>query len=147
VRIVPEAPLIAIGTFDSATFSRIRLPPVAGCEVEECAVRKPMGVFVMLLSIKVRRWPQTLAELVREGDRKVYEEFPTDVPVLICNGSEDRLVPASYTAPWIEKRRKNGLIPEGDDNLKLFVQENTGHSCTKEMVAMIVVWIGDIFKS
>lgn len=93
-----------------------------------------------------RRWPQALAELIREGDRKVYEEFPADVPLLICNGKQDPLVPAFYTASWLEKRRGNGLSP-GEENVKFFIQDNTGHSCTKEMVAMIAAWLGNMFES
>lgn len=94
-----------------------------------------------------RRWPRQIAKLIHDGDEKVYEEFPTDVPVLLCNGKHDTLVPASYTALWLRKRHANGLAPEPNKNLKFFVQENTGHSCTKEMVAMIASWIGNMFES
>jgi hypothetical protein len=31
----------------------------------------------------------------------------------------------------------NRLSPGEEENVKFFVQDNTGHSCTKEMVAMI----------
>lgn len=97
------------------------------------------------------RWPRALAELVREGDRKVYEEFPADVPLLICSGKQDPLVPAFYTASWLEKRRRRrrtGLPSETEEgNVKFFVQENTGHSCTKEMVAMMAVWLGKMFEA
>ncbi|CZR58720.1 uncharacterized protein PAC_08612 [Phialocephala subalpina] len=91
-----------------------------------------------------RRWPRALSDSIREGDRKVYEEFPTDLPMLICNGKQDPLVPTFHTADWLEKRRQNGLIEE--DMVKFFVQDNTGHSCTKEMVAMIAGWIGKMFE-
>lgn len=94
-----------------------------------------------------RRWPQALAEQITEGDRKVYEEFPADVPLLLCNGKQDPLVPTFYTASWLEKRRRNGLSPGGEQNVKFFVQDNTGHSCTKEMVAMIATWVGNLFES
>jgi pimeloyl-ACP methyl ester carboxylesterase len=88
-----------------------------------------------------RRWPCALAELIREGDRKVYEEFPAHVPVLLCNGMQDQLVPAFYTASWVERtRRRNG------GNANFFVQKNTGHSCTKEMVAMMAAWLGNMFE-
>lgn len=112
-----------------------------------------------------RRWPKPLAEIVREGDRKVSEEFPTQIPVLLCNGVDDRLVPARYTAHWVGKRRimRNGnrnvkknekppspvTLGEGEaeqEKVTFFVQENTGHSCTKEMVAMTAAWIGGIFE-
>jgi pimeloyl-ACP methyl ester carboxylesterase len=93
-----------------------------------------------------RRWPRALAELVREGDRKVYEEFPEDVPVLICNGKHDPLVPAFHTASWLEKRRTRTLSLDEDETIKLFVQENTGHSYTMEMVAMTAAWLGTLFE-
>jgi pimeloyl-ACP methyl ester carboxylesterase len=94
-----------------------------------------------------RRWPRALAELIREGDRKVYEEFPAHVPLLMCNGMQDKLVPALYTASWLEKRRRrNGGKSGAKGNVKFFVQENTGHSCTKEMVAMIASWLSDMYK-
>jgi pimeloyl-ACP methyl ester carboxylesterase len=92
-----------------------------------------------------RRWPQALAELISEGDRKVFEDFPADVPVLLCSGKQDPLVPAYYTASWLEKKRRK-LAPGEEDNTKFFVQDNTGHSCTKEMVAMIASWIGNMFE-
>lgn len=94
-----------------------------------------------------RRWPRALAELVREGDRKVYEEFPRDAPILICNGKQDPLVPTFHTASWLEKIRENILAPGEKERMKFFVQDNTGHSCTKEMVGMIAAWIGNIFES
>ena len=95
-----------------------------------------------------RRWPRALAELVREGDRKIYEEFPPHVPLLMCNGVHDRLVPARYTSSWLETRSlQNGDLALGKNNAKLFIQENTGHSCTKEMVSMIAEWLGDMYKS
>jgi pimeloyl-ACP methyl ester carboxylesterase len=94
-----------------------------------------------------RRWPRALAELVRESDRKVYEEFPAGTPVLICSGKQDPLVPAFHTASWLEKRHVNILAPGEEEKVKFFVQENTGHSCTKEMVGMIAAWIGHMFES
>ncbi|KAJ5611172.1 hypothetical protein N7510_007891 [Penicillium lagena] len=86
-----------------------------------------------------RRWPRSLAEIVHRDDCKVAKDFPTDVPLLLCNGLHDKLVPAKYTAAWVEERRR-----KSDQHVTFFVQENTGHSCTKEMVAMIAVWLRDI---
>lgn len=94
-----------------------------------------------------RRWPRALAELIQEGDRKVYEDFPSDVPLLVCNGKQDPLVPTFHTAAWLEKRREDILALGEDETVKFFVQDNTGHSCTKEMVAMIAAWIGNMFES
>ena len=95
-----------------------------------------------------RRWPRVLAELVRDGDRKAYEEFPTNLPLLMCNGVHDQLVPARYTSSWVERTsRLNGGLSSAKKPTKLFVQENTGHSCTKEMVKMIAEWLGDMYRS
>jgi pimeloyl-ACP methyl ester carboxylesterase len=94
-----------------------------------------------------RRWPSALADLVREGDRRVYEEFPTDLPLLMCNGVHDQLVPARYTSSWLERTsRMNNESVSKKKKSRLFVQENTGHSCTKEMVNMIAEWLGDMYR-
>jgi pimeloyl-ACP methyl ester carboxylesterase len=85
-----------------------------------------------------RMWPGALDKLVRDGDRVVAESFPANVPIMLCNGKYDKLVPAKYTEKWVVRRNQS-------KNIKLFVQDNTGHSCTKEMVAMLAVWLGDMF--
>jgi pimeloyl-ACP methyl ester carboxylesterase len=93
-----------------------------------------------LMNVQQRRmWPRTLDKLVRDGDRVVTESFPPDVPILLCNGKYDKLVPAKYTEEWVARRKHS-------KNIKLFVQDNTGHSCTKEMVALLAVWLGDMFQ-
>jgi hypothetical protein len=94
-----------------------------------------------------RKWPRALSQLISESDRKVYEEFPTDVPMMICGGKQDPLVPTFHTASWLEKRGKNVLAPGEERNVEFFVQDNTAHSCTKEMVGKIAGWIGSIFES
>lgn len=93
-----------------------------------------------------RRWPRALAEIVREGDKKILDEFPTQVPLFMCNGEYDKLVPARYTTAWLDRRKAmhNGSMDES--KTRLFIQENTGHSCTKEMVAMLADWFGDLYK-
>ncbi|KAJ5948993.1 hypothetical protein N7454_002300 [Penicillium verhagenii] len=71
-----------------------------------------------------RRWPRALAEIVHHDDQQVTDAFPADVPLLLCNGRFDKLVPAKYTAAWVEERRKS-----------------TG------MVAMTAGWVRDILPS
>lgn len=101
-----------------------------------------------------RRWPRALAELVRQQDREIADAFPDETPLLLCNGAQDELVPARYTEAWAKAR---GVLPTDDvvrraqdkdtkrPRIDLLVQDNTGHSCTKEMVARIAVWLGDLF--
>lgn len=84
------------------------------------------------------RWPRPLATLVRQADLEIGNSFP-DVPMMLCNGKYDRLVPAAHTAYWLERRRQRGAL--GDT--ELFIQDNTGHSCTTEMVTKIANWIRD----
>ncbi|KAM0512119.1 hypothetical protein ACHAPE_009167 [Trichoderma viride] len=95
-----------------------------------------------------RRWPRALAELTRKDDKRILEEFPTDIPVFMCNGEYDKLVPSRYTSAWLERRRAmlNGDVASEESKARLFVQENTGHSCTKEMVAMLADWLGGLYK-
>lgn len=84
-----------------------------------------------------KRWPRPLAELVREADMNIEHSFAS-VPMMLCNGKYDRLVPAAHTAAWLERRRRRGVDVS---DTELFIQDNTGHSCTKEMVAKIADWI------
>jgi pimeloyl-ACP methyl ester carboxylesterase len=81
------------------------------------------------------RWPRALHELVSSQDRKIDEDFP-DVPLLLMGGTDDTLVPVKHTEPWVASRK-------GNKNIEFFVQENTGHSCTKEMVAKMAIWLSD----
>lgn len=94
------------------------------------------------------RWPRALGDLVRETDRKVEEQVPSEIPMLLCNGEYDTLVPARYTAAWLKRREKGvgGSSPEVSGKTTLFIQENTGHSCTKEMVAMTADWLGKMYQ-
>ncbi|SCV30486.1 uncharacterized protein FFB14_03073 [Fusarium fujikuroi] len=94
-----------------------------------------------------RRWPRALAELVREGDRMARNEFPRTVPLLMCNGKHDALVPTGLSESWLTRRKMamNGEFA-AKSKARIFIQDNTGHSCTKEMVAMIADWIGDLYK-
>ncbi|RFU81423.1 alpha beta hydrolase family domain-containing [Trichoderma arundinaceum] len=95
-----------------------------------------------------QRWPRALAEFVREGDKRIYEEFPAHLPLFMCNGEYDKLVPARYTESWLERRKAmlNGSMALEESKTRLFIQGNTGHSCTKEMVAMLADWMGDLYK-
>jgi len=93
-----------------------------------------------------RRWPKALAQIVQNGDRTVFESFPVDIPLLVCNGKQDPLVPTYFTEKWLDKRQEKVLVKGEETNVEFFVQENTGHSCTKEMVTMIADWIGNMFE-
>lgn len=91
-----------------------------------------------------RRWPQLLAEKTAHDDRQLFEQFPPTAPLLLCNGKEDPLVPTFYTADWLRRREHAGL--KGIDST-LFVQERTGHSCTKEMIRLIADWLAERISS
>lgn len=90
-------------------------------------------------SIQRGRWPRLLAEKTARDDRQLFQQFPTTAPLLLCNGKEDPLVPAFFTADWLQRREQAGL--KGVDTTH-FVQERTGHSCTKEMIGLITNWLG-----
>ena len=144
-----EGYAIVVGcpTIGSLLLSRLGIDPAAFDTMDEGlgSVRYD-GLESIMNEQQKRRWPRAIADQINDGDRKVFEEFPTDVPVLLCNGKQDLLVPAFYTASWLEKRRV-GMSPGVHNNVDFFVQDNTGHSCTKEMVAMIATWLGKMYES
>ncbi|EPE04424.1 rna polymerase ii holoenzyme mediator subunit [Ophiostoma piceae UAMH 11346] len=98
----------------------------------------------LLSSQQRQRWPRALADHVGAADKYAAEEFPRDVPMLLCNGIVDELVPARYTAAWAERRKQD---TQGTQPIELNIQDNTGHSCTKEMVARIASWLGDLYEA
>ena len=83
------------------------------------------------------RWPRPLFDVVREADAKISNGLP-ELPMLLCNGKYDTLVPAGYTESWVERQKQRAAT-------RLYVQDNTGHSCTLEMVAMIADWLGELY--
>lgn len=87
-----------------------------------------------------QRWPRALSELIAGLDRETDERFPRDIPTYILNGKHDALVPNKYAEPWVEKRRA-----EGYSNIEYFVQEKTGHTCTKQMVDNVSQWLIRLF--
>ncbi|ORX39436.1 hypothetical protein BD324DRAFT_607725 [Kockovaella imperatae] len=86
---------------------------------------------------QLRKYPKNLARILSSQDEAIFEHFPRNVPVLMCGGKLDPLVPTLLTVDWLDRRG----TASSDDKTTLFVQENTGHSCTKEMVAMAAKWI------
>ncbi|OZJ02472.1 hypothetical protein BZG36_05135 [Bifiguratus adelaidae] len=86
-----------------------------------------------------RRWPRRLSELLGDSDRAVDEKLPAHIPLLLQHGVLDPLVPYKYTVPWVEAHKDTHRV-------ELFVQENTGHSCTKEMVTRFAVWLDELLQ-
>lgn len=118
--------------------SRLRLDPALLSTTSEELYKVSYDELFKVMNEKQRgRWPRRLSQIVGEQDRKIDEEFP-DLPLLLMGGKEDLLVPVRFTAPWVENRK-------GNKNVEFFVQDNTGHSCTKEMVAKMAVWLSDLF--
>jgi hypothetical protein len=97
-----------------------------------------------------RRWPEALHRLVCEDDRYLEESLLMgegaasrgSMSMLLQNGNEDRLVPYKYTESWVEAR--GGHKNQRSDGLWFVVQDNTGHSCTKEMVARVANWMREL---
>lgn len=83
-----------------------------------------------------QRWPRAVAELTTSLDQVVEQSYPNDIPTFILNGKLDPLVPDKFTAQWVKQRSI-----ERYDNIEYFVQENTGHTCTNEMVDNVSKWL------
>ena len=139
--------VVGCPTIGSLLLSRLGLDASAlGITVSELGFVSYDRLEVVMTKEQKRRWPRALAEIVQKDDRTVFECFPMDVPSLVCNGKQDPLVPTYFTEKWLDKRREKMLVASEERNIEFFVQENTGHSCTKEMVAMIAGWVGNIFE-
>jgi len=141
--------VIVVGcpTIGSLLLSRLGLDALAlTTTVSELGSVSYRRLEVVMTKEQKRRWPRALAEIVQSGDKTVFESFPMDVPLLVCNGKQDPLVPTYFTEKWLDKRREKLLGKAEEGNVEFFVQDNTGHSCTKEMVRMIADWIGNVFK-
>ena len=85
-----------------------------------------------------RRYPQALADVVRNQDEVVFNSFPSSTPTFVCCGALDPLVPPKHSLAWLKRREEVG---RGLRQARVFVQDNTAHSCTKEMVGLISEWI------
>ena len=89
-----------------------------------------------------QRWPRALAELTTSLDRVVEQSYPRDIPTFILNGKLDPVVPDKFTAQWVKQR---GI--ERYNNIKYFVQENTGHTCTNQMVENVSQWLVGLLRA
>ncbi|KAF3407676.1 hypothetical protein DPV78_000489 [Talaromyces pinophilus] len=83
-----------------------------------------------------QRWPRAIAELTTSLVRVVEQSYPRDIPTFILNGKLDPMVPDKFTAQWVKQR---GVERYG--NIKYCVQENTGHTCTNQMVENVSQWL------
>lgn len=135
--------VVGCPTLGSLLLKRLRVDATSlGTSVPELGSVSYNELEAVMTEEQRRKWPRAIAKIVQDSDKKVYEEFPRDVPLMICNGKQDPLVPTFFTEKWLEKRQKK----EPHQNVEFFVQDNTGHSCTKEMVALIADWIGNMFE-
>ena len=139
-----EALAIVVGCPSLTSLLVERLGIDAGVKPDDLRTMPYDDLQAVMTEQQIRRWPRALADLAREADRKTEDEFP-DVPMMLCNGKYDTLVPARHTASWLERRKMRGK--EGVSGTEFFVQENTGHSCTKEMVAKIADWLGAMYAA
>ncbi|KAH8655783.1 hypothetical protein BX600DRAFT_73321 [Xylariales sp. PMI_506] len=89
-----------------------------------------------------RRWPEPVHQIATAMDAEIADNWPAGIKMLIQNGVVDPLVPDRFTRPWTSGRGVG--VGERVGNVEYHVQENTGHSCTKEMVARIADWLREL---
>lgn len=104
----------------SLLFSRLRIQTGLP-DINTLGYRK---LSELMNSQQKRMWPWTLDKLVHEGDRVVAESFSARVPAM----------------NWCQKSTQWVATREDSKNITVFVQGNTGHSCTKEMVSLLAGW-------
>jgi pimeloyl-ACP methyl ester carboxylesterase len=76
-------------------------------------------------------WPESLHELALSLDSLNVED---GIKVFILNGENDPSIPPKYSEQFYERNK-------GNKDIKLFVQPNTVHSCTPEMLDRIGQWL------
>lgn len=78
------------------------------------------------------KWPAALFNSVERDDSVIRAACP-QLPMLLCTGKRDTLVPSFHTANWLSANKR--------DNVDLFVQPDAGHICTNEMVSLMADWL------
>lgn len=82
-------------------------------------------------------YPNALHEIVAEMDRKVFEEIPNELHVLIINAAQDPLVPSKFSNSWLSSRPVSS-------NSVFFQQPDVGHVCTQPMVDRLSQYLKDL---
>ena len=116
---------------------------------EEDTYKLPYEALEGIMSEQQKRcWPKSLHDVVAADDRFIDRSFPlgyrardTGTELLLQNGVLDTLVPPDFTESWV---KSHGAGRGEQDGIWFVTQENTGHSCTKEMVARVADWLRDL---
>ncbi|RDW77703.1 hypothetical protein BP6252_05756 [Coleophoma cylindrospora] len=135
-----EAAIMVVGcpNLTALMLNRLRIDPTILKTTAEDLYKIPYETLAGTMTVEQKtRWPQVLSRLVSEQDAAIDEKFP-NIPLLLMGGKQDPLVPVRFTEPWVKKHIER--------NVEFFVQDNTGHSCTKEMVARMAAWLGDLYS-
>lgn len=79
-------------------------------------------------------FPVSQFERTVATDIELETRFPAGLPTLLLCGETDRLVPCIYTKRWVN-------INDTNADVELFIQPDTGHMCTPEMVEYARGWL------
>lgn len=129
--------MLASPNLTALMLNRLRIEPTLLNTTAEELYKIPYETLAKTMTEEQRKkWPHVLSQLVADQDAAIDEHFP-DIPLLLMGGKQDPLVPVRFTEPWVKKHAER--------DVEFFVQDNTGHSCTKEMVAKMAEWLGNLY--
>ncbi|KAJ3497520.1 hypothetical protein NLG97_g1839 [Lecanicillium saksenae] len=89
-----------------------------------------------MTEVQKSRWPRSLANLVQLGDLEIENSFP-DLPILLCNGKYDKLVPARHTEAWLDSRRSSGKTPSVERSCRPSITMPSSHP-TPELLDLTI---------
>lgn len=90
------------------------------------------------MSLEPPTLPPTLATLITSSN--THQQSPyAGKKILVLSGKEDTLVPYAAGQDAVEVIRDFGVGKDG--TVDVWVQENVGHACSKEMVKRVAEWL------
>jgi pimeloyl-ACP methyl ester carboxylesterase len=83
--------------------------------------------------------PTSLWETVSKVDCQLETDFR--IRTFILCGRDDPLVPAAFNERWLTQRNR-----DRHEQIKIFIQPNTGHTLTPEMVDLAGTWLIELLS-
>ena len=97
--------------------------------------------------------PNTLRQLIQSIDpaqRRGFDAYDPNInpffgkKILVCSGAEDRLVKWEYSEEFLQRlvvEYQDANSPSQNAGLRVFIEENAGHTVTARMVEEAGEWI------
>lgn len=85
------------------------------------------------------QYPEFFHKYLAQRDQQIFEQFPmSKIKMFAAFGADDTLVPAKLSTIWCEQYINT------NDSSEFFVQPNTGHETTAEMIEKAGQWLARV---